>query len=86
MTVGVSTEALRQAIAEARAQPLDEEARPNVIVKLWRAREPQGRTCKVLGAPGEILTTERVGGGFLCGVRVFCDDLERALDRLGPGR
>lgn len=86
MTFGVSNEALRKAIAEARAMPLDGEARPHVVIKVWRAREPMGHATKVLGAPGEVLATERAASGFVCAVRVFCDDLEQALDRLEARR
>jgi hypothetical protein len=68
---------------------MDEEARPHLILKVWKKSDPLDRRVSrrirvFTGVTGEVLVSERAaGGGFTVIVRAFCDDLERALDRGG---
>jgi hypothetical protein len=91
----MNTAEMRAAIADARAQEMDPEARPWLVCKIVRDREPKGRRVRVLpGVTGEVLSAEptpfvasidgdgfNVRPGVRIAVRVFCDDLERWLDR-----
>ena len=80
----MTVDELRAAIAEVRARDMDEEARPCLALTVYRRREPIRRTVRVLpGVMGELLSTAPgVVGGVRVVARVFCDDLERYLERL----
>lgn len=74
---------MRALIAEARKAELDPEARPWLVVKVVRAKEPRQRIRILPGVMGEVLSTERQQDRLLVAARVFCDDLERYLNRTG---
>lgn len=92
----MTLEEMRAAIAEAKARPIDPEARHHLVMWVVRAREPRQRIRILPGVMAEVIGTEPApfratlaGDGFDVrpgGVRVFCrvfvDDLERYLDRV----
>ncbi len=72
---------LRAACVESRTRYLDPLARPHIVLVVQRKTEPKGRRVRVWpGVLGELLSWEPGPGAV---VRVWTDDVERYLARMG---